>query len=403
MNKFYMNGKLIHKASDHNTKRCEVEKWVFLPHSDFERLKSNPYQEHEAITDARDLMYEDKNAYHCIMLLDEYGDDGLLIEAEGFDYPRLSMFVPDAALIYERYKTSEAELKLHDMIKDKIGVNFYLDLSVIPQEQKEASYVEFIVNGKTMTDLFDPDFHDNTGELYGFTCYVTSIKMADTITAIYHFGDSQLVTTSSVKDYITKAETYYDRFDEETIALIKAMADFGHYIQPMLATANHWEIGKDHAEMEKYYTDSFPYEAVKESIDSHKRSINLDTSDIESITYYLSLNEDTTLNILVKPNNDYNGTVTISTVLDGTDKSYEAIKLTDGRYKVSIPNIPAHKLGTSGTISIQTESGNASCTLSAMSYVYAVLNSIEQDEVSQNAMLSFYSYYDAAIKYLAKH
>ena len=26
MNKFYMNGKLIHKASEHNTKRCEVEK-----------------------------------------------------------------------------------------------------------------------------------------------------------------------------------------------------------------------------------------------------------------------------------------------------------------------------------------------------------------------------------------
>ncbi|SHM86128.1 hypothetical protein [Ruminococcus flavefaciens] len=44
MNKFYMNGKLIHKASDHNTKRCEVEKWVFLPHSDFERLKANPYR-----------------------------------------------------------------------------------------------------------------------------------------------------------------------------------------------------------------------------------------------------------------------------------------------------------------------------------------------------------------------
>ena len=41
MNKFYMNGKLIHKASDHNTKRCEVEKWVFLPHSDFKRLKVN--------------------------------------------------------------------------------------------------------------------------------------------------------------------------------------------------------------------------------------------------------------------------------------------------------------------------------------------------------------------------
>ena len=120
MNKYAMSGKLMHKASDHNTKRCEVEKWVFLPHSDFERLKANPYQEHEAITAAKDLMFEDEKAYHCIMLLDEHGDDGLLIEAEGFDYPRLSMFVPDAALIYERFKTSEAELKLHDMIRDTV-------------------------------------------------------------------------------------------------------------------------------------------------------------------------------------------------------------------------------------------------------------------------------------------
>ena len=42
MNNYFMSGKLMHKASDHNTKRCEVEKWVFLPHSDFERLKANP-------------------------------------------------------------------------------------------------------------------------------------------------------------------------------------------------------------------------------------------------------------------------------------------------------------------------------------------------------------------------
>ena len=36
------------------------------------------------------------------------------------DYPRLSMFVPDAKSIYERYQTSEPELKLHDMIKDTV-------------------------------------------------------------------------------------------------------------------------------------------------------------------------------------------------------------------------------------------------------------------------------------------
>ena len=80
MNKFYMNGKLIHKASDRNTKRCEVEKWVFLPHSGFKRLKANPYQEHKSIT----------------------------------------AFVQNAALIYDHYKTSEAEQKLHNMIKETV-------------------------------------------------------------------------------------------------------------------------------------------------------------------------------------------------------------------------------------------------------------------------------------------
>ncbi len=106
MDKFYMNGKLIHKASNHNTKRCGIEKWVFLPHSDFERLKANPYQEHEAITAARDLMYEDKNAYHCIMLLDEYGDDGLLIEAEGFDYSDDETLINAVKSLYLYYKAA---------------------------------------------------------------------------------------------------------------------------------------------------------------------------------------------------------------------------------------------------------------------------------------------------------
>ena len=156
-----MSGKLMHKASNHNTKRCEVEKWVFLPHSDFERLKANPYQEHEAITAAKYLMFEDEKAYHCIMLLDEHGNDGLLIEAEGFDYPRLSMFVPDAALIYERYKTSEAELKLHDMIRetaDKIAELAHTDkmdftsADMIDMDEVESLVKNAIVQQLTMRD-----------------------------------------------------------------------------------------------------------------------------------------------------------------------------------------------------------------------------------------------------------
>lgn len=205
MNKFYMNGKLTHKASAHNTKRCEVEKWVFLPHSDFERLKANPYQEHEAITAAKDLMYEDEKAYHCIMLLDEYGNDGLLIEAEGFDYPRYSMFVPDARSIYERYKTSESELKLHDMINDTVekiaelantGKTDFTSADMIDMDEVESLVKNAIVQQLILrddieiaenTDIgvdFQPDIHVEAKKLTELKFYCP-LKVVRQCTALF--------------------------------------------------------------------------------------------------------------------------------------------------------------------------------------------------------------------------
>ena len=250
MNKFYMNGKLIHKASDHNTKRCEVEKWVFLPHSDFERLKANPYQEHEAITAARDLMYEDKNAYHCIMLLDENGDDGLLIEAEGFDYPRLSMFVPDAKSIYERYQTSEPELKLHDMIKDtveKIAELAHTDKTdftsadMIDMDEVESLIKNAIIQQLTQrddismaknTDIgvdFQPDIHVEAEKLTELRFYCP-LKVQRVIEPSFNeneeeefFEDTEVLSDYETLEYeseINEAIKAYQSFEEENRGLM---------------------------------------------------------------------------------------------------------------------------------------------------------------------------------------
>ena len=40
-----ISGKSDNYSTESNSKRCVVEKWVFLPHLDFERLKVNLYQE----------------------------------------------------------------------------------------------------------------------------------------------------------------------------------------------------------------------------------------------------------------------------------------------------------------------------------------------------------------------
>ena len=255
MNKYAMSGKLMHKASDHNTKRCEVEKWVFLPHSDFERLKANPYQEHEAITAAKDLMFEDEKAYHCIMLLDEHGDDGLLIEAEGFDYPRLSMFVPDAALIYERYKASEAELKLHDIIKDtvdKIAELAHTDKTdftsadMIDIDEVESLVKNAIIQQLTMrddisiaknTDIgvdFQPDIHVEAKELTELKFYCP-LKVQREIQPSFdedeeeeYFDDTEELSDLEALEYqseISDAIEAYQCEDEENRGIMAYLDD----------------------------------------------------------------------------------------------------------------------------------------------------------------------------------
>ncbi len=260
MNNYFMSGKLMHKASDHNTKRCEVEKWVFLPHSDFERLKANPYQEHEAITAARDLMYEDEKAYHCIMLIDEHGDDGLLIEAEGFDYPRLSMFVPDAALIYERYKTSEAELKLHDMIRDTVekivelahtGKTDFTSVDMIDMDEVESLVKNAIVQQLSQrddiimaknTDIgvdFQPDIHVEAKELTELKFYCP-LKVQREIQLSYDededdecFDETEELSDFEVLEYqseISDAIEAYQCDDEENRGIMAYLGDRKRFV-----------------------------------------------------------------------------------------------------------------------------------------------------------------------------
>lgn len=121
----------------------------------------------------------------------------------------------------------------------KIGVIFYMS---IPERYRENSYLTFSISdggGCTERADFDAAFKDKkTDSLYGFTCYVNSIQMADTVTAVFHYGDGQTVTEEySVRDYFTSFENQVSNgeiTDESTIALVRALADYGHYIRPFL-------------------------------------------------------------------------------------------------------------------------------------------------------------------------
>ena len=113
------------------------------------------------------------------------------------------------------------------------------------------------------------------------------------------------------------------------------------------------------------------------------------------------MNSGTSLNVFIKAKDNYNGSVKVTVKKGNSVTSYTAVKQSDGRYKVTIPNISAHQLGDTYTITASTTNGTAKCSLSALSYVYAVLDG-NSNNTAKNAVSSLYIYYDATLNYRSK-
>ncbi len=96
MNNYKLNAHLIRKpdSTELKSEACEIVKWIPIPRSEFKDILDNPLRDNRAVTAARGLMYSDKDSAHCIMLLEEGGRDGILVESEGYDYARYDRFVP---------------------------------------------------------------------------------------------------------------------------------------------------------------------------------------------------------------------------------------------------------------------------------------------------------------------
>ena len=45
----------------------------------------------------------------CVLLLSKTGNDGILVDTQGYDYPRYSAFIPNARQIVENFVQRETE------------------------------------------------------------------------------------------------------------------------------------------------------------------------------------------------------------------------------------------------------------------------------------------------------
>ena len=83
-----------YKASNFQMEDCRIEKVVELSHEDFCRLKITPLDDQPFIMENKDCMFKKDSIMHCLLALEQGGNDGVLIDAEGYNYPRYASYVP---------------------------------------------------------------------------------------------------------------------------------------------------------------------------------------------------------------------------------------------------------------------------------------------------------------------
>ena len=316
--------------------------------------------------------------------------------------------MPDADVTVTAVWETPPSFKTHSLVlSGLIGLNFFMDLPEAEGVDYTGSYVEFSVSGKAGTvsrDDFDPQHKNETGETYGFTCYVTSVQMADEITATFHYGNGKTISqTYSVAQYVKDFEAVRDRFDAATIKAVEAIADYGHFMQIPLSQANGWTIGTDHAEMPGVSIALATEENIstlKAAVADHAFDWDVAASKVSDITFDLTLDSSTTLRVFFTPEEGFAGEFT-AYLGNGTENV--AVRQADGRYLVTIPDIPAHLLGQKYLIHGEAD-GEYYVTLSALTYIDAVLGipQYQGNTDMLSAMYALYQYYQAVMDYRAR-
>ena len=141
---------LQYKATDLQTERCQVDEVVTLGHWQFEYLKNCTSDDFDFIAELRDkLPVTNDNTRHCILVLDKTADDGILIDPQGYSYPRYSAYVPNAKQLLAMEQHPSLQAYVQDMVD---VVEKVTQLAVNSQE-----------NGEFHSDLSDIeiDFQPN--------------------------------------------------------------------------------------------------------------------------------------------------------------------------------------------------------------------------------------------------
>ena len=119
---------------------CEIVKVVELTREEFHHFKNNLLDDYDFISENNDLMCVDKTGTtHCILVLGDDYDEGILVNSEGSSYARYSALLPNARSFIEQQMGQETKMALWQLMS--CGLND-VHLVDVDEEHDLATIVE---------------------------------------------------------------------------------------------------------------------------------------------------------------------------------------------------------------------------------------------------------------------
>ena len=114
---------------------CVIRDVVCLSDPEFKYFSNNLLCDHEFLDRYKDKMGHDETSCHCILVLGESCDDGILVNSEGYSYARYAALMPGAKAYLNHQMTQITNRIIDAAIHESKDGKWFLDYDRFEAEE----------------------------------------------------------------------------------------------------------------------------------------------------------------------------------------------------------------------------------------------------------------------------
>ena len=195
------------KQNEILTSRCSIGEVVEIPFGKYVSFKRNLMGDYDFIKDfAKQQRLHPGDDNPCLLVLTPGEREGILVDAEGYDYARYTAFIPDARsmLLFDRHRSLQSFAEAMDRLVDR-----YAEQAVNCQQSGVYRLLS-----DDMENLIEPD-------LYNETLFMLMLRDRPEISHVEKIGDEFHITVAP--QFVVRDENRgYPELSKEDVDLMCA-------------------------------------------------------------------------------------------------------------------------------------------------------------------------------------